>query len=726
MNHLISFILFILFFATSAHGTEPVIVDESFDSQLLGQYLMFFEDVDHQYKFTDISKITDRWEVIEGEKVNFAYSSSSFWFCFKINNKMEQPTELYLEVDYPLLEYVNFYLPDKSGGFQVFNTGTELPFEKRAIADRNFLFHINKPIGEHTFHLQIQSRTPLNFSITLMSRKAYFDKIHRELPILWIYFGLMLVMVIYNFFMYFSIKDFTYIHCLLFISSLALLMFHLNGFSFQYLWPHSGWWVRRNGFFMICTTCITAALYTRSFLETKKVTPYFDNLLKYSIVIPGVPLAFLIMITGISKSYKIVVLIWAIHTSLFLIILILKHFLVHKSRQAHFIFAGLSALLCGGILYPLQAAGSIPSNFITIWGMQIGSAMMILLFSLGLSDKINRMSRELEISEKKIRGQYLELENVNQRLKCSNMELTSHQEELEKHRNHLEELVRKRTAELEKIHSKLLESAHQAGMAQIATEVLHNIGNILTSVKTSIHLMLQAEKTTSISGLIKANALLRENIYNLEEFIVNNPKGKKLLEYYLAIEDGIILEYNTYQAHLSRLNEKVGVIEDVVCVQQNYADAVALTDKYNLSKIVNDAVTMQAEALANQNIEIIKIFEDIPDVLIQKNKTIHIIISLLQNAKESIIEENTGERIITISMYHKDNHVYLKNHDTGKGILPENLEKIFAHGFTTRKDQYGFGLHTAANYMAEMGGKISAESKGEGKGATFILKFPTD
>ncbi len=720
------FILYLILFSASALGAEPVVVDQSFDLQLLGQYLMYVEDVDHQYKISDISNKTDEWKKIKGEKINFAYSSSSFWFRFKINNKSETPANLYLEVDYPLLAYVDFYVPDDSGGFQVFNTGIELPFEKRVITDRNFVFHITPSAGEHTFYLQIHSSSPLNFSITLMAENAYFNKTHRELPVLWIYYGLMLVMIIYNLFMYFSVKDIAYIYCLLFISSLALLLFHVNGFSFQYLWPHSGWWVQRNVFFMIFTTCITAVLYSRSFLETKKVTPYFDSLLKYSVVIPGIPLAFLIMITGIAVHYKIVILVWAVFTSLSLIILILKHLLVHDSRQAYFMFAGFSAFLGGGILYPLQAAGYVPSNFITIWGMQIGSAMMIILFSLGLADRINRMRQELEISEKKIRSQNLELENANLRLKSSNNELTSYQMELEKHRNHLEELVRKRTAELEKIHSELLESAHRAGMAQIASEVLHSIGNVLTSVKTSIHLMFQAAHSTNISGLIKANALLRENIYNLEAFILNNPKGKKLLEYYLTIEDEIILEYNTYQGHLTRLDEKVKVIEDVVSVQQNYANAVALTDKYDLAKIINDAITIQADALADQNIEVIKHFEDIPDVSIQKNKTIHILISLIQNAKESIIEERTGERSITISMYIEKNHVYIKIHDTGKGISPENTEKIFAHGFTTRKDQHGFGLHTSANYMAQMGGEIWAESQGDGRGATFILKFQVD
>ncbi len=276
---------------------------------------------------------------------------------------------------------------------------------------------------------------------------------------------------------------------------------------------------------------------------------------------------------------------------------------------------------------------------------------------------------------------------------------------------------------LEEAQKELIEKAHQAGMANVATGTLHNVGNILNSVKTSAQVIADVAKASSVSGLKKANNILRENIECLDEFILHNPKGKKLMQYYLKLEEGFDLEQAKMIEYLVRLEDKVNAIDDVISAQQSYAGISSLSEECTLSEIVEDALTMQFGSTEHFNIEVIKDFQDVPNVMAQRVKLVHILINLIKNARESIIEAGTEEKNMTISINAHDNTVFVKVKDTGTGIAASNLDKIFTYGFTTKENGHGFGLHSCSNYMKEMGGNIKVESEGEGKGTTFILHF---
>ncbi len=290
--------------------------------------------------------------------------------------------------------------------------------------------------------------------------------------------------------------------------------------------------------------------------------------------------------------------------------------------------------------------------------------------------------------------------------------------------DHLDELVKERTAQLKKAQDELIDNAHKAGMADIATTTLHNVGNILNSVKTSTQMVNDTIKNSSIDGLEKANNLLRENIESIEEFIINSPKGKKLMQYYLLLEEGFVKEHDTTIKHLNRLNDMVSAIEEVILTQQNYAGTASLIEAYDLSEIVEDVLMIQSGIIKSHKITIEKYFDSVPKITVQKTKLVHIIVNLIKNAKEALFQAPTNERCLTFKIGSSDEAVFLKVTDTGTGIAKENLEKIFSHGFTTKEDGHGFGLHSSANYMNEMGGRMWAESEVKTKGSTFILRFP--
>lgn len=295
---------------------------------------------------------------------------------------------------------------------------------------------------------------------------------------------------------------------------------------------------------------------------------------------------------------------------------------------------------------------------------------------------------------------------------------------IKEYNDNLERMVKQRTEELETAQKELVEKAHKAGMADIATGTLHNVGNILNSVMTSVHLLGNILDKQSIDGLSKANVLLKANMDDLETFMCRDTKGPKLMQYYIRLEDVFNEEREQIRAQLERLSDKVNTITDVISAQQNYAGSGALTEDMSLEAIIDDALTMQSGSIEKYSISVVKKFENVPRVKAQKTKLIHILINLIKNAKEAMTDVDPTGRILTIETLVEGDSVQARVSDSGSGIPEENLNKIFSHGFSTKEGGHGFGLHSCANYMTEMSGEIRAESGRGQAGTTFILSFP--
>jgi signal transduction histidine kinase len=288
----------------------------------------------------------------------------------------------------------------------------------------------------------------------------------------------------------------------------------------------------------------------------------------------------------------------------------------------------------------------------------------------------------------------------------------------------LEVMVFERTKELKAAQKDLVDKAHKAGMADIAAGTLHNVGNILNSVRVSLEVLGAKTNDLPLQEFIKANGLLREKMDSIESFIRSDPRGKKLLLYYLQIEDPFKQASAQIQWNFQRLSEKVNTISDVIAAQQNYAGVGGLTEKVRLADIVEDALLIQSGSIERHGLSVVKEFHETPEVLVQKTKLVHILVNLLKNAKDSMEGMESENKILRISIQDENGSVVIRFKDAGCGIAPENINKIFSYGFTTKKAGHGFGLHSSVNYMKEMGGEMWAESEGEGKGAQFILKFP--
>ncbi len=280
-------------------------------------------------------------------------------------------------------------------------------------------------------------------------------------------------------------------------------------------------------------------------------------------------------------------------------------------------------------------------------------------------------------------------------------------------------------AKVDKVNKQLHSLSHQAGMAEIATGVLHNVGNVLNSVNVSASLLADKVQKSKVSGVAKASSLMNEHAHDLGSFIVEDEKGKKLPGYlaklaaHLADEQGSMLE------ELDSLSKNVDHIKRIVSAQQSHAGASGVTESVSIADVVNAAISINSTTFDRHEIEIVREFADLPPTTIDKQKVLAILVNLIQNAKQALRDAPCGNRRLTVRVGLTENDdVRIEVVDNGKGIASENMASIFSHGFTTKADGHGFGLHSAALAAKEMGGSLGVSSDGLGKGATFTIEFP--
>jgi PAS domain S-box-containing protein len=278
--------------------------------------------------------------------------------------------------------------------------------------------------------------------------------------------------------------------------------------------------------------------------------------------------------------------------------------------------------------------------------------------------------------------------------------------------------------ELEMLNRRLLESSRHAGMAEVATGVLHNVGNVLNSVNVSSTLICDQVRNSKASRLKDVVLLLNKNADNLGSFIVNDPKGKIIPGYLTTLSERLTAEQQDLLKELELLTKNIEHIKEIVAMQQNYARVSGIIESLSIKNLMEDALQMNAAALSRHGIMVSRNYEEVPLIAVDKHKILQIFVNLIRNAKYAIDAAARRDKRIDITIGMKDSRVVVVVKDNGIGIDPANLTRIFSHGFTTKKDGHGFGLHSGALAAKEMGGSLAAHSEGPGTGATFTLELP--
>lgn len=282
-------------------------------------------------------------------------------------------------------------------------------------------------------------------------------------------------------------------------------------------------------------------------------------------------------------------------------------------------------------------------------------------------------------------------------------------------------------ADLNRLNQKLVDMSRLSGMSEIATSVLHNIGNVLNSVNVSVSIIHDVIKASDTPKLIKLSELIKNDIKHESDYLTNHPKGKLIPEYIENLSKNLYIDHKRIGGEIENLNVNIQHIKDIVLMQKDISGISGLSEIVSLSDIIETAITLGCGLADRININILQKYDHSRDININKSKLLQILVNLIRNAKDALHADNgnMNKEIIIETKKSSDNKfIEIIVKDNGLGILPANMNKIFSMGFTNKINGHGFGLHSSALAAQEIGGSLGVESEGAGKGATFILRVP--
>jgi len=276
--------------------------------------------------------------------------------------------------------------------------------------------------------------------------------------------------------------------------------------------------------------------------------------------------------------------------------------------------------------------------------------------------------------------------------------------------------------EVETIHRQLIEASRQAGQADIAANILHNVGNVLNSVNVSTTVITNRTRNLHFGNIAKVADLLEQHA---ADFVANHEKGRQVPQFLRQISLHLAGEQEGLLTELRDLGQNVEHIKEIIAAQQTYAKRLGILEACSVSEIVESALKVHAAAYARHSIHIIRNYEAISKATLDKHKVLQILVNFFQNSINACEDGGQKEKTITVCLQNcPPDEFRIKVADNGIGIAPENLPRIFTHGFTTRQNGHGFGLHSAALAAKELGGTVVVHSDGLGTGATFTLQLP--
>ena len=293
-------------------------------------------------------------------------------------------------------------------------------------------------------------------------------------------------------------------------------------------------------------------------------------------------------------------------------------------------------------------------------------------------------------------------------------------------RNEVITALKKAEVESERLHKELLDTSHQAGMAEVASDVLHNVGNVLNSVNISAALAADMVRKFKVPSLAKVVELLDQNAANLGAFVTNDPKGAQVPAFLGTLKEQMTKDQQETIQELESLAKNVDHIKEIVVMQQSYAQVSGVREIVKVSDLVEDSYRIDKNSYTRHGVQFIRDYQDVPPINVEKHKVLQILINLIRNAKQACDERGEKDKQVSVRIAKENGHVKISVADNGIGIPPENMTRIFNHGFTTRKNGHGFGLHSGALAATALGGSLTVASEGTGKGAVFTLELPCE
>ncbi|MGF6153113.1 signal transduction histidine kinase/ActR/RegA family two-component response regulator [Pseudomonas fluorescens] len=395
--------------------------DELTQSLPLGRVMQVYEDVAGTASIADVraQAAAGNFKTHDKDTLNAGYSHSAFWLKVDLHYRPINPDaqrRWLLELAYPPMDHIDLYLPDSTGEYRlVSRTGDTLPFASRQVRQNNYLFKLDfVPDQRETLYLRLQSEGSIQAPLTLWSSTAYLEDQPLRLYVLGLIYGVLLGMLVYNLFIYLSVRDTSYLYYIFYIGSFGLYQLSVNGAAVEYFWPNNPWWANAATPFFIGCAALFGSQFARGFLQTASCSRWLDRLLLVLIACSAVVVGLSLM-----TSYALALRLATALALIFTVVIFFAGIFAwwRGLRVARYFIIAWSAFLLGGVVNTLMVLGYLPNVFLTMYASQIGSAIEVALLSLALADRINAM-REQQAQTLFDAGQKLEV--LNQQLARSN------------------------------------------------------------------------------------------------------------------------------------------------------------------------------------------------------------------------------------------------------------------------------------------------------------------
>lgn len=648
----------------------------------LGKHLEILQDKSAQMTIQDVMKPEAvkaagvEWKPSPSLTPSFGFTDGAYWVRFTVANRQQYAQDWLLEIAYPMIDSITVFVPE-AGVFLTKTIGDHFPFYEREIEYRNCILALKEaPVSERTYYLRFRTTSSMNIPLYVWSPAALTQSISREQVIVGLYYGALLVMLVYNLLLFLGIRDINYLYYIFFIAGQIMYQFTLNGLSFQYLWQDAIWWANN------CLPCFMsfatfwAVFFARSFLGSKENAPMFDKL--YMVALP---LLALNCISSLVLPYS-----FGIKLSTFLALVISPFLIVNAIIEwkngyepAQYFAVSWIAFIAGVVFYTMKTFGWLPSNALTNLTIQIGSVLQVLLLSLALVGKFNVMRKEhFKAQQQLVKAQMKTLEVERARQDA--------------------EIYRLRNVELAQAYKNVEEKNTE--MLRL-NESLRDLNN---------------EKNEFL-GIVAHD--LKNPLSNISML------GKILSEEATTLSSAEVEEYaNDIRTASGRMFELITNLLDVNAIENK---AVRITPiPFDLTEVVQQVATdYRGRAEAKQISMLLEIPPENTMVFADKSSTLQIADNLVSNA----IKYSPHGKNIRIRLGKRDNTVSFEVEDEGQGLSSEDKQKLFGKFArlsarpTGGEHSTGLGLSIAKKLAQAMNGDISCDSE-LGKGATFILSLP--
>lgn len=369
----------------------------------LTEYFAVFEDSSLMLTHTDVQKadIAARFKTDfpAGEAINLDFSRSAYWLRLTLRNASDYPLERLLEIGYPLLSNVQFYQPMANGAYQSLTTGLAQPLTTRPYPNRFFVFPITLPAhAEQVFYLRLQAADVIIVPARLWESHAFHRYERNDYLVQAWYFGMATAMILFNLLLFIALRDALYLLYVSFVTLMALVIATQNGLSKELLWPNTTQWSDMSSLILDSFMGVAWLLFMRRMLNTDTFIPKIDQFLKALI---GVYL--LSVVAFIIDLQTFVQPAIVLYLATVLLIIGIGFFCAFKRQRSAYFFVVASFILCfSTALNALMILDLLPSNFITVNAMQIGSALEMLLLAFALADRFNLIRRQKEEAQRDV------------------------------------------------------------------------------------------------------------------------------------------------------------------------------------------------------------------------------------------------------------------------------------------------------------------------------------